>query len=79
MPPVFLSAKREIFDGTLHLCPAHPGNVPVRILFEQSLLAMKRVRPDALTKFAESVALLEKKHPLGGPAQRHPCDWSLIL
>lgn len=66
--PAFLSGEREILEGNLQLCLAHPGNVPVRILLAQTLLAMKRVRPDILPEFAERLALLQKEHPLTEPA-----------
>ena len=69
VPPAFLSGEREILDGNLQLCVAHPGNVPVRLLLVQTLLAMKRVRPDILPEFAERLALLQKEHPLTEPAQ----------
>lgn len=69
VPSVFLNCEREILEGNLQLCLAHPGNVPVRILLAQTLLAMKRVRPDILPEFAEQLALLQKEHPLTEPAQ----------
>lgn len=67
--PAFLSGQREILDGNLQLCLVHPGNVSVRILLAQTLLAMKRVRPDILPEFAERLAMLQKEHPLTEPAQ----------
>lgn len=69
VPPAFLSGEREILDGNLQLCLAHPANLPVRILLAQTLLGMKRVRPDILPELAERLALLQKEHPLAEPAQ----------
>lgn len=69
VPPAFLSGEREILDGNLQLCLAHPQSVVVRILLAQTLLAMKRVRPDILPEFTERLALLQKEHPLTEPAQ----------
>jgi hypothetical protein len=69
VPSAFLSGERKILDGNLQLCVAHPGNLPVRILLAQTLLAMKRVRPDILPEFTERMALLQKEHPLAEPAQ----------
>ena len=68
VPPAFLSGEREILDGNLQLCLAHPQNVAVRILFAQTLLAMKRIRPDILTEFTDRIDLLQKEHPLTEPA-----------
>jgi hypothetical protein len=64
----FLNGEREILDGNLQLCLAHPGNLPVRIILVQTLLAMKRVRPDILPEFTERMAMLQKEHPLTEPA-----------
>jgi len=36
--------------------------------FAQTLLAMKRVRPDILPEFKERLSLLQKEHPLTEPA-----------
>ena len=65
----FLTAEREILEGNLQLCLAHPGNLPVRILLMQTLLAMKRVRPDILPEFSERLTMLQKENPLQEPAQ----------
>ena len=68
VPPAFLSGEREILDGNLQLCLAYPQNVAVRILLAQTLLAMKRVRPDILPELKERLALLQKEHLLAEPA-----------
>ena len=67
--PGFLSGEREIIDGNLHLCLAHPDSQPVRILLAQTLLAMKRIRPDVVAEFRDKAELLQKQHPLPGAAQ----------
>jgi len=67
--PGFLSGEREIIEGNLHLCLAHPDSQSVRILLAQTLLAMKRIRPDVVAEFREKAALLQKQHPLPGAAQ----------
>lgn len=69
VPHGFLSGEREILDGNLQLCLAHPSNVPVRILLAQTLLAMKRARPDILPEFEDRLTLLQQEHPLPEPAQ----------
>jgi len=69
VPPAFLSGEREILDGNLQLCLAHPANLPVRILLAQTLLDMKRVRPDIPLEFADRLTLLRNEHPLPEPAQ----------
>jgi tetratricopeptide (TPR) repeat protein len=65
----FLSGEREIINGNLQLCLAHPQNVCTRILLAQTLAAMKRVRPDILPEFKEKIALLQNEKPLPEPAQ----------
>jgi hypothetical protein len=46
-----------------------PANVNTRILLANTLLAMKRVRPDVLPEFKDKLALLQKENPLDEPAQ----------
>ena len=65
----FLSGEREIVDGNLQLCLAHPDSVAVRLLFAQTLAAMKRARPNVVGEFQDKAALLQKNHPLPGAAQ----------
>jgi hypothetical protein len=65
----FLSGEREIIDGNIHLCVASPNCIPARVLLAQTLLAMKRVRPDILPEFRDKLALLQKEKPLEEPPQ----------
>jgi tetratricopeptide (TPR) repeat protein len=65
----FLNGEREIINGNLQLCLDCAENVNVRILFAQTLLVMKQVRPDIAREFEEKIALLQKEHPLHEPAQ----------
>lgn len=65
----FLSGEREIVDGSLQLCLSHPDSLAVRLLFAQTLAAMKRARPDVVGEFQDKAALLQKKHPLPSAAQ----------
>lgn len=64
----FLNGEREILEGNLQQCLDHPASVSVRLLFAQTLLAMKRVRPEILAEFRERIALLQTEHPLPQPA-----------
>jgi tetratricopeptide (TPR) repeat protein len=64
----FLSGEREIIDGNIQLCVASPNCIPARVLLAQTLLAMKRVRPDILPEFRDKLALLQKEKPLQEPA-----------
>lgn len=65
----FLSGEREIVDGNLQLCLSHPDSLSVRLLFAQTLTAMKRARPNVVGEFRDKAALLQKNHPLPGAAQ----------
>jgi tetratricopeptide (TPR) repeat protein len=65
----FLSGEREIIDGNIQLCLESPNSVPARVLLAQTLLTMKRVRPDILPEFHDKVVRLQKEKPLLGPAQ----------
>ena len=64
-----LNGEREILEGNLDLCLQAPYSVSVRLLLAQTLLAMKRVRPDILPLFADRIRLLQKENPLAEPAQ----------
>lgn len=68
VPPGFLSGERDIIDGNLQLCLACPQNLGTRLLLTQTLLAMKRVRPDILPEFKDKLALLQREQPLSEPA-----------
>jgi hypothetical protein len=65
----FLNGERELIDGNLLQCLDAPARVNTRLLFAQTLLAMKRARPDILPEFVERIALLQKECPLPEPAQ----------
>jgi tetratricopeptide (TPR) repeat protein len=65
----FLSSERDIIDGNIQLCIASPNCIPARGLLAQTLLAMKRVRPEILSEFRDKLALLQKEKPLQEPAQ----------
>lgn len=60
----FLSGEHEIIDGNLQLCLVCPDNVGARLLLIQTLLAMKKVRPDILPEFKDKLNLLQKEKPL---------------
>jgi hypothetical protein len=64
----FLSSERDIIDGNIQLCIASPNCIPARGLLAQTLLAMKRVRPEILSEFRDKLALLQKEKPLQEPA-----------
>ena len=64
----FLNGEREILDGNLQLCLDFPQHVSVRVLLTQTLLGMKRARPDILPEYRDKIALLQKEKPLPEPA-----------
>jgi hypothetical protein len=66
--PNFISGAREIIDGNIQQCLNCPQNVPARLLLAQTLLAMKKVRPDILPEFKDKITLLQKEKPLAEPA-----------
>jgi tetratricopeptide (TPR) repeat protein len=66
--PNFLSGEREIIDGNLQLCLAYPDNVITRLLLVQTMLGMKKVRPDILPEFKDKLSLLQNEKPLAEPA-----------
>lgn len=69
VPSAFLNGEREIVDGNLQLCLDHPQNVGLRILFLQTLLSLKRARPNVLPEYADKLTRLQKEQPLSEPAQ----------
>ena len=50
-------------------CLAFPSCVNARILLLQTLISMKRVRPEILPEFKDRLTLLLQEHPLIQPAQ----------
>lgn len=65
----FLNGEREILDGNLQQCLAHPKSVSVRVLMAQTFWTMKLARPDILSEFKERVEMLQREQPLPEPAQ----------
>ncbi|MGC3988943.1 MAG: tetratricopeptide repeat protein [Chthoniobacteraceae bacterium] len=65
----FLHGEREVVDGNLQLCLEFPQSVNLRILLAQTLLILKRVRPEVPQEYREKIALLQKEKPLPEPAQ----------
>jgi tetratricopeptide (TPR) repeat protein len=68
VPKDFLNGAREIVDGNIQLCLSCPLNINTRILLAQTLLTLKKARPDILPEFKEKLALLQKQKPLAEPA-----------
>ena len=68
-PQGFLNGEREVIDGNIQQCLAFPNCVNTRILLLQTLIAMKRVRPEILPEFKDRLTLLQQEHPLIQPAQ----------
>jgi tetratricopeptide (TPR) repeat protein len=64
----FLSGERAMVDGNLQLSLKHEQNIGVRILLAQTLVGLKKVRPDILPEFTAKIALLQKEKPLPEPA-----------
>jgi tetratricopeptide (TPR) repeat protein len=69
VPAGFLSGERDIIDGNVQLCLASPESIPARVLLAQTLLTMKRIRPDILPEFRDKTALLQKEKALPEPAR----------
>lgn len=63
-PANFLSGERDILDGNLHLCLAHPKSISLRILLLQTCLSMKRIRPDIAQEYLGKLEMLQREHPL---------------
>ena len=66
---VFLTGGRQIIDGNVQLCLGFPENVVTRILLAQTLLAMKKARPEILPEFKEKIDRLQKENVLAEPAE----------
>ncbi len=60
----FLSGERDILDGNLHLCLAHPKSVSLRILLFQTCLSMKRIRPDIVQEYLVKLETFQREYPL---------------
>lgn len=64
-----LHGERDIIDGNIQQCLDYPKNVSTRILLAQTLLVMKKARPQIIPEFEDKVAQLQKEQPLSEPAQ----------
>ena len=64
----FLNGAREIINGNVQQCLNFPQNVPARLLLVQTLVAMKKVKPEILAEFKDKLMLLQKEKPLSEPA-----------
>jgi hypothetical protein len=67
--PAALHGVREIMEGCLHLCLDFPKSTTLRALFADVVARMRNVRPDVVAQFRERILLLQREHPLDGPAQ----------
>lgn len=63
----FLNGEREIVLGNLQLCLNHPHNATMRLLLAQTLVHMKKARPDIVAEFKDKIALIQKEKPLADP------------
>jgi hypothetical protein len=64
VPASFLSGERDIVAGMIDLCVRAPTSVSSRLVLAQTLLAMKRVRPDVIAEFRDRVLALQRGLPL---------------
>jgi Flp pilus assembly protein TadD len=60
----FLNGEHEILQGDLDLCLAEPENVPARLLLENTVQGMRKIRPEAAEQFNAKLAKLRAEHPL---------------
>jgi len=68
VPSGFIYGEREVITGNLQLSLAVPESVSVRILLMETLLSMKKIRPDILPEFEDRIRQLQKERPLPEPA-----------
>jgi tetratricopeptide (TPR) repeat protein len=60
----FLNNEHELILGNIQLCLACPHNPTTRLLLAQTMLGMKRIRPDIVQEFKDKVIMLQAEHPL---------------
>jgi hypothetical protein len=68
-PESFLSGEREIIDGNFHLCLNNPKNPTARILLIQTIIAMKRVKPEITAEYRDKLQMFQRDVRLNEPAQ----------
>lgn len=56
--------EREMLDGILQLCLNQPANPTVRMLLGQTLLQMKKIRPEILPEYKSRTDHLRSDYPL---------------
>ena len=64
----FLSGERAIVDGNIALSVTTPGNSTIRLLLLQTIVSLKKVRPQIIAEYRDKLELLQREHPLPGPA-----------
>jgi tetratricopeptide (TPR) repeat protein len=64
----FLSGERAIVDGNIALAVTNPANPTIRLLLLQTVVALKKVRPEIIQEYRDKLELLQREHPLPGPA-----------
>jgi tetratricopeptide (TPR) repeat protein len=64
----FLSGERAIVDGNIALSVINSGNPTTRLLLLQTIVALRKVRPEIIREYREKLELLQREHPLPGAA-----------
>jgi tetratricopeptide (TPR) repeat protein len=64
----FLSGEHAIVDGNITFAVANPRNSMTRFILLETLLALKKVRPEIIKEYRGKLELLQREHPLPGPA-----------
>ena len=64
----FLSGERAIVDGNITLSVANPRNPTTRLVLLETILALRKVRPQIIKEYRDKLELLQREHPLPRPA-----------
>jgi hypothetical protein len=63
----FLSGERAMVDGNIALALTNPRNPTTRIVLLETVLALKKSRPEIIKEYRGKLELLQREHPLPGP------------
>jgi tetratricopeptide (TPR) repeat protein len=63
-PAEFLSGEREIVQGEISLAASSPQSLPVRLMLHETLLRLKKLRPQVVAEVEGQVKLLQERYPL---------------
>jgi tetratricopeptide (TPR) repeat protein len=64
VPAAFLSGEREIVQGQIALAASATQSLPVRLMLHETLLRLKKLKPEVVAEVEVQVKLLHDRYPM---------------